>query len=104
MVWPVTVAHAPNPPHRCRPQRTAPLLSDGNTHLTTLQAMTVTDLHYEWELENANGEWQAGGSCNSFCEAVSEGNRYLMQYAQDGPHKLVVKQHETLIVHEQVSA
>ena len=40
MVWPVTVAHAPNPPHRCRPQRTAPLLSDGNAHLTTLQAMT----------------------------------------------------------------
>ena len=27
--WPVAVAHAPNPPHRCRPQRTAHRSNNG---------------------------------------------------------------------------
>ena len=51
------------------------------------------DIHYAWELEDAEGEWQAGGSANSLEDVQREGNRYLQTYAQDGPHKLIIQRH-----------
>lgn len=51
------------------------------------------DIHYAWELEDAEGEWQAGGSANSLEDVQREGNRYLQTYAQDGSHKLIIQQH-----------
>ena len=51
------------------------------------------DIHYVWELEDAEGEWQAGGSANSLEDVQREGNRYLQTYAQDGPHKLIIQRH-----------
>ena len=51
------------------------------------------DIHYVWELEDADGEWQAGGSANSLEDVQREGNRYLQTYAQDGPHKLIIQRH-----------
>ena len=51
------------------------------------------DIHYVWELEDAEGEWQAGGSANSLEDVQREGNRYLQTYSQDGPHKLIIQRH-----------
>jgi hypothetical protein len=51
------------------------------------------DIHYAWELEDADGEWQAGGSANSLEDVQREGNRYLQTYLQDGPHKLIIQRH-----------
>jgi hypothetical protein len=60
----------------------------------------LADTHYEWELEDANGEWQAGGSSNSQTDVEREGMRYLQTYAQDGPHKLIIRQHTTQTINE----
>jgi hypothetical protein len=51
------------------------------------------DVHYAWELHDAEGEWQAGGSANSLDDVQREGNRYLQTYSQDGPHKLIIQLH-----------
>ena len=51
------------------------------------------DIHYAWELEDAEGEWQAGGSANSLEDVQREGNRYLQTYSQDGPHKLIIQRY-----------
>jgi len=51
------------------------------------------DVHYAWELHDAEGEWQAGGSANSLEDVQREGNRYLQTYLQDGPHKLIIERH-----------
>jgi hypothetical protein len=51
------------------------------------------DIHYAWELLDAEGDWQAGGSANSLEDVQREGNRYLQTYAQDGSHKLIIQRH-----------
>jgi hypothetical protein len=51
------------------------------------------DIHYAWELEDAEGEWQAGGSANSLEDVQREGNRCLHICSQDGPHKLIIQRH-----------
>lgn len=51
------------------------------------------DIHYAWELHDADGEWQAGGSANNLEDVQREGSRYLQTYAQDGPHKLIIQRH-----------
>ena len=51
------------------------------------------DIHYAWELHDAAGDWQAGGSANSLEDVQREGNRYLQTYSQDGPHKLIIQRH-----------
>ena len=51
------------------------------------------DIHYAWELHDAAGDWQAGGSANSLEDVQREGNRYLQTYSQDGPHKLIIHRH-----------
>ena len=60
----------------------------------------LVDTHYEWELEDVKGEWQAGGSSNSQRDVEREGMRYLQTYAQDGPHKLIIRQHTTQTINE----
>jgi hypothetical protein len=51
------------------------------------------DIHYAWELQDADGEWQAGGSANSLDDVQREGSRYLQTYMRDGPHKLIIQRH-----------
>jgi hypothetical protein len=51
------------------------------------------DVHYAWELHDAEGEWQAGGFANSLEDVQRAGNRYLQTYLQDGPHKLIIERH-----------
>ena len=51
------------------------------------------EIHYDWELEDAEGEWQAGGSANRLDDVRREGSHYLQTYSQDGPHKLIIQRH-----------
>ena len=51
------------------------------------------DIHYAWELHDAEGDWQAGGSADSLENVQREGNHYLKIYSQDGPHKLIIQRH-----------
>ena len=51
------------------------------------------EIHYAWELEDAEGEWQAGGSSNRLDDVRQEGSHYLQTYSQDGPHKLIIQRH-----------
>ena len=64
------------------------------------QPPALADVYYEWELQDAAGEWQAGGSANSLNDVRREGTRYLQTYAQDGPHKLIISQHTTQTIDE----
>jgi hypothetical protein len=53
---------------------------------------------YSWELLDAEGEWQTGGQANALADVRREGSRYLMQYKQDGHHKLIITEHITRTV------
>ena len=55
-------------------------------------------IHYEWELTDANGEWQAGGLVNEYSNATIEAMRYLTQCALDGQHLITIRKHETTTV------
>jgi hypothetical protein len=56
------------------------------------------DIHYSWELHDAEGEWQAGGSAITLESVRREGNHYLQTYSQDGPHTLIIYQASTIEV------
>lgn len=56
--------------------------------------------HHEWELQDANDEWVAGGSSNDLEAVQAEGRRYLWQYAEDGMHKLIIRRHKTTTLME----
>jgi hypothetical protein len=58
------------------------------------------DIHYAWELHDAEGEWQAGGSANSLDDVRREGSRYLQTYSKDGPHKLIIQRHCVTTINE----
>lgn len=53
------------------------------------------DTHYEWELEDEEGEWQAGGSANDLEAVRREGYRYLATHSADGPCRLIIRRHQT---------
>ena len=57
-----------------------------------------TGLHYSWELHDAEGDWQAGGSAITLESVRREGNHYLQTYSQDGPHTLIIYQASTIEV------
>ena len=56
------------------------------------------DIHYAWELHDAEGEWQAGGSAITLESVRREGSHYLQTYSQDGPHTLIIYQASTIEV------
>jgi len=58
------------------------------------------DIYYAWELHDAEGDWQAGGSANSLEDVQREGNHYLQTYSQDGPHKLIIQRHCVTTIEE----
>ena len=57
----------------------------------------VMDEHYEWELQDSEGEWQAGGSANDLEAVRQRGLRCLMDYSQDEPHKLIIRHHQITV-------
>ena len=65
------------------------------TPTPALVQKSVTDEHYEWELQDSEEEWQAGGSANDLESVRQEGLRYLLNYSQDAPHKLIIRHHQT---------
>ena len=60
--------------------------------------MNTHNIHYSWELHDAEGEWQAGGSAITLESVRREGNHYLQTYSQDGPHTLIIYQASTIEV------
>lgn len=54
------------------------------------------DIHYAWELHDAEGEWQAGGSAITLESVRREGSHYLQTYSQDGPHTLIIQRVSTI--------
>ena len=56
------------------------------------------DIHYAWELHDAEGEWQAGGSAITLESVRREGNHYLQTYSQDGFHTLIIYRASTIEV------
>lgn len=58
------------------------------------------DIHYEWELQDAMGDWQAGGSGNNLQITKREGMHYLSQYSLDGEHTLIIRKHTTTTIFE----
>jgi hypothetical protein len=54
------------------------------------------DIHYAWELHDAEGNWQAGGSAITLESVRREGNHYLQTYSQDGPHTLIIQRVSTI--------
>ena len=60
----------------------------------------MNGLHYEWELQDSDGEWQAGGSSNSLADTEREGTRYLVQYSGDGVHTLISTEHRSQVIKE----
>jgi len=60
----------------------------------------TTETHYGWELQDASGEWVAGGSANDLADVKREGQHYLALYSQDGPHKLLIHKHQTELIEE----
>jgi len=53
------------------------------------------DEHYEWELQDSEGEWAAGGSANDLEAVRQEGLRYLTTYSESETHKLIIRHHQT---------
>lgn len=58
------------------------------------------ETEFAWELQNASGDWQAGGSGNDLQIAQREGMRYLHQYSLDGEHTLIIRKHEITTISE----
>ena len=51
---------------------------------------------FEFSVFNSEYEEQAGGTAPTYAQALSEGQHYLSQYSQDGPHFLEIRRVEVL--------
>jgi hypothetical protein len=51
---------------------------------------------FEFSVFNSEYEEQAGGTAPTYAQALSEGQHYLSQYSQDGPHSLEIRRVEVL--------
>jgi hypothetical protein len=51
---------------------------------------------FEFSVFNSEYEEQAGGNAPTYAQALSEGQHYLSQYSQDGPHSLEIRRVEVL--------
>jgi hypothetical protein len=46
---------------------------------------------FEFSVFNSEYEEQAGGAAPTYAQALSEGQHYLSEYSQDGPHSLEIR-------------
>jgi hypothetical protein len=51
---------------------------------------------FEFSVFNNEYEEQAGGAAPTYAQALSEGQHYLSEYSQDGPHSLEIRRVEVL--------
>lgn len=56
----------------------------------------ASDVYFEFVVSDADCCTQAGGIAPTYAQALSEGQHYLAQYQQDGPHTLEVRRVEVL--------
>ena len=56
----------------------------------------ASDTRYEFSVFDEDYIEQAGGSAPTYAQALSEGEHYLAQYQQDGPHTLELRRIEVL--------
>jgi hypothetical protein len=61
----------------------------------TTEPVPVTE-RFEFSVFNSEYEEQAGGTAPTYAQALSEGQHYLSQYSQDGPHSLEIRRVELL--------
>jgi len=57
---------------------------------------TTFESYFEFIVRDANGCVQAQGNARTYALVLSEGQRYLLQYQQDGPHSLEVRRVDVL--------
>lgn len=56
----------------------------------------ASDIYFEFVISDADYCTQAGGIALTYAQALSEGQHYLAQYQQDGPHTLELRRVEVL--------
>ena len=56
----------------------------------------ASDIYFEFVISDADDWTQAGGIAPTYAQALSEGQHYLAQYQQDGPHTLELRRVEVL--------
>ena len=56
----------------------------------------ASDIYFEFVISDADYCTQAGGIAPTYAQALSEGQHYLAQYQQDGPHTLELRRVEVL--------
>ena len=56
----------------------------------------ASDIYFEFVISDADYCTQAGGIAPTYAQAISEGQHYLAQYLQDGPHTLELRRVEVL--------
>jgi hypothetical protein len=61
----------------------------------TTEPVPVTE-RFDFSVFNSEYEEQAGGTAPTYAQALSEGQHYLSQYSQDGPHSLEIRRVEVL--------
>jgi len=66
-------------------------------------APVAREVHFEFAVVDGDYNQQAGGTAPTYSQALSEGNHYLAQYLQDGPHTLEIRRIELLTQAEEVS-
>jgi len=59
-------------------------------------APVAREVHFEFAVVDGDYNQQAGGTAPTYSQALSEGNHYLAQYLQDGPHTLEIRRIELL--------
>lgn len=89
--WPSTF----DPPDCLNRARTA-LAADLLEQRQAAPVPVASDTRYEFSVFDEDYTEQAGGSAPTYAQALSEGEHYLAQYQQDGPHTLEVRRVENL--------
>jgi len=54
------------------------------------------EVHFEFAVVDGDYMQQVGGTAPTYSQALSEGNHYLAQYLQDGPHTLEIRRIEQM--------
>lgn len=71
-------------------------IKEWNTRAAPVPVPEASGVYYEFVISDADDCTQAGGIAPTYAQALSEGQHYLAQYHQDGPHTLELRRVEVL--------
>lgn len=71
-------------------------IKEWNTRAAPVPVPEASGVYYEFVISDADDCTQAGGIAPTYAQALSEGQHYLAQYQQDGPHTLELRRVEVL--------